>query len=206
MGKYGSKYRYGKKHIVYKYVLNNEVIYIGKSDVGLNRLYDHGKSGDNIDKKYWDEINHAEIFYAEMADARMTDIYESELIRRYHPKCNRAKMHDWDGIALPEPFWTHFNSGADKRIVELEKEIDVMKKTLEDTQHESKYFETQYHRLMDSVDSYMDQINALGFKYEAIKAKYNWAVKMIGKMAEERVNAGCEVCAKWLRDECSQKQ
>ena len=45
-------------HCVYKYVLDDEIIYIGKTDRNLEqRLSQHGKSGDNIDSQAWDDIN-----------------------------------------------------------------------------------------------------------------------------------------------------
>ena len=101
-----------QKHIVYKFVYNNEIIYIGKSDVGFSRIHDHGKVGDNIRESGWNEINSSDIYYAEMLDSRMTDIFESELIRRYKPKYNVAKTSDWAGIPLPEPTWILYNASS----------------------------------------------------------------------------------------------
>jgi hypothetical protein len=96
-------------HYVYKYVFNGEIIYIGKCDSDLDqRLAQHGKSGDNIDKKYWDDINASDIYYCTLANATMSDVVESELINRHKPKCNTAKMSDWDGLKLPEPNWKKY--------------------------------------------------------------------------------------------------
>lgn len=79
-------------HYVYKYVYNDEIIYIGKTDASLTRrLKDHGKSGDNIDSKYWDKINKSDIYYCYANNNIMSDVIESELIRRYKPVCNKAK-------------------------------------------------------------------------------------------------------------------
>lgn len=69
-------------HYVYKYVFNGEIIYIGKCDSDLDqRLAQHGKPGDNIDKKYWDDINASDIYYCTLANETMSDVVESELIR-----------------------------------------------------------------------------------------------------------------------------
>ena len=97
-------------HYIYKYVLNNNIIYIGKTDAGLeNRLSQHGKPGDNITKDAWEELNVSEIFYATMANATMADVVESELIRRYQPKYNKAKMDTaWAGLPFAEPEWTKY--------------------------------------------------------------------------------------------------
>lgn len=94
-------------HYVYKYVLDNEIIYIGKNDTDLySRLYQHGRSGDNIPQKAWDDINSSDIFYFETLDSNMSDFLESVLIHRHKPKYNSAKRGAWDGYdSIPEPDW-----------------------------------------------------------------------------------------------------
>lgn len=42
---------------VYKYVFNEKVIYVGIIKNLESRLSQHGRYGDNIDKKGWSEIN-----------------------------------------------------------------------------------------------------------------------------------------------------
>lgn len=101
-------------HYVYKYVLNGECLYIGKTDIDLvKRLKQHGVSGDNISSEYWGLINKADIYYTELVNATMSDVVESELIRRYKPKCNKAKMGDWSGIPFAEPPWIKFGKPAE---------------------------------------------------------------------------------------------
>ena len=96
-------------HYVYKYVYNGEIIYIGKADHGLEkRLYQHGRKGDNIPEKAWDEINASEIFYIKLPNKTMTDVVESELIRRYQPKYCISKKSDWCGIPFMEPEWVKY--------------------------------------------------------------------------------------------------
>lgn len=111
-------------HYVYKYVFNGEIIYIGKCDSDLDqRLGQHGKSGDNIDKKYWDDINASDIYYYTLANATMSDVVESELINRHKPKCNAAKMSDWDGLKLPEPNWKKYYKPEKVPFVKKEKDL-----------------------------------------------------------------------------------
>lgn len=96
-------------HYVYKYVLNDEIIYVGKCDGNLDsRLSQHGCKGDNIDAAAWNDIRASTVFYTELANSTMSDVVESELIRRYKPKYNRAKMSDWDGLTFPEPEWKKY--------------------------------------------------------------------------------------------------
>ena len=100
-------------HYVYKYVLNDEIIYIGKSnsDTLSDRLKYHGKMGDNIDASGWKDINVADIYYCELANAIMTDVVESELIRRYKPKYNKNKKSEWDGLDF-ELNWKKFDKSV----------------------------------------------------------------------------------------------
>lgn len=93
-------------HTVYKYVYNTEIIYIGKCDGSLSkRLSQHGKKGDNIPEDGHFEINNSDIYFIELPNRVMTDVVESELIRRYKPKYNKAKMSEWQGIPFAEPQW-----------------------------------------------------------------------------------------------------
>lgn len=98
------------KHAVYKYVYDNNIIYIGKADAGLEkRIRQHGKKGDNIPKEAWPEINKARIFYTVLSGSNMTDIVERELIRRYTPKYNvQFKSKEWDGLPIGEMEWHEY--------------------------------------------------------------------------------------------------
>lgn len=120
-------------HYVYKYVHNNEIIYIGKNDTDLySRLRQHGKYGDNIPEEGWDEINNSDIFYCELPNAIMSDVVESELIRRYKPKYNKAKMSEWCGIGFVEPEWKKaFEKNNDIVVKEKDIEISNLKAKLE---------------------------------------------------------------------------
>lgn len=92
-------------HYVYKYVYNNEIIYIGKNDTDLeNRIYQH-----KLEDKFKPYLQSCKIYYIELANRIMSDVIESELIRRYKPKLNVAKMSDWDGLEFKEPNWKLFN-------------------------------------------------------------------------------------------------
>lgn len=98
-----------KGHYVYKYVLNNEVIYIGKTDTSLDsRIAQHGKSGDNIPSSAWKDINSSDVYYVTLNNSTMSDVVESELIRRHKPKYNVAKKSDWSGLPFPEPKWIKY--------------------------------------------------------------------------------------------------
>lgn len=107
-------------HYVYKYVLNGEILYIGKTDGVLSRrLKQHGRKGDNIASEYWDEINKCDIYYISCANNIMSDVIESELIRRYKPKCNKAKLSEWSGLPFEEPSWELYKSVPERKNVLL---------------------------------------------------------------------------------------
>lgn len=90
-------------HYVYKYVHDDEIIYIGKNDTTLAaRVEQH-----NREEKFIPYLN-SKIYYIELANSIMSDVVESELIRRYKPKLNVAKTSDWSGLDFPEPDWKLF--------------------------------------------------------------------------------------------------
>lgn len=158
-------------HYVYKYVLNNECLYIGKTDKDLKvRLSQHGKPGDNIASDYWDEINKAKVYYCEFADRHMTDIYETELIRRHNPKYNKAKKSEWSGINLPEPVWCIYHAHEDLR---LRDEINSLKE-------ENKHLKSQ-------VDSLVKRCA----RCEDVKSS---ELQLILDEHEKALNKKCENC------------
>ena len=90
-------------HFVYKYVFNGEIIYIGKNNSKLEQRINQHK----YDEKFKPYCN-SKIYYIELANSVMSDIVESELIRRYKPKLNIAKMSEWSGLDFSEPEWKEF--------------------------------------------------------------------------------------------------
>lgn len=117
-------------HTVYKYVLNGSVLYIGKCDSKLSaRLRRHGRKGDNIPQTGFFEINAADIYYTQLPNRTMSDVVESELIRRYNPKYNKAKKSEWDGIPFAEPIWKPYriNGHINSDILESKKQSPTNK-------------------------------------------------------------------------------
>lgn len=107
------------KHYVYKYVLDDEVIYVGRTKNLDVRVYFHGKSGDNITSDGRDEINRADVYYSLVANELMADVIESELIRRYKPKYNKMKKSNWDGIDFVEPNWTRYVRPTEHKVPQV---------------------------------------------------------------------------------------
>lgn len=93
---------------VYKYVLNDEIIYIGKATNLDARIRQHARPGDNIPPEAWPDLRRAIIYYYETPNEIMADVVESELIRRYLPKWNRAKKSEWAGLHFPEPAFKEY--------------------------------------------------------------------------------------------------
>ena len=100
--------RYG----VYKFVLNEEIIYIGKADNGIaSRINQHGKSGDNIAEEGWTEINASDIYFIVCPSDKVTEFIEYHLLKRYKPKWNDPRTYngsEWDAFPLEEPEWTKY--------------------------------------------------------------------------------------------------
>lgn len=115
-------------HYVYKYVLNDEIIYIGKCDSILNnRISQHGKLGDNISPDAWKDINKSDIYYITLANSVMSDVVESELIRRYTPKYNVAKKTKWSGLPFVEPEWEKYERKSNNSKKQVNVELRTMR-------------------------------------------------------------------------------
>ncbi len=82
-------------HYVYKYVLNDEIIYIGKNDTNLQtRIMSHETS--RVDKLYGFRKKFGKdltIYYAKVSNKLQSDLLESFLIDKYKPKFNEAKKY-----------------------------------------------------------------------------------------------------------------
>ena len=93
---------------VYKYVLNDEIIYIGKSNQeNFNRLRQHGNGNesDNIPVAAHREIDAAKIYIAGFESALVTDAIESLLIQKYRPKYNVRVTNTYEGLDCGEIKW-----------------------------------------------------------------------------------------------------
>lgn len=100
---------------VYQFVDGKEVLYIGKSDRSdFKRIREHGKNHDNIPKEAHERINHADIYITLLCNSTMSDVVESELIRRYRPPYNKAKQSEWSGLDFPEIKWIPFRINGEE--------------------------------------------------------------------------------------------
>ena len=115
---------------VYKFVYNDEIIYIGKCDTqSFNRVYAHGKNGDNIDPIGWDEINESDIYYTPLFNNIMSDVIESALIKKFQPKYNKSKTTcDWNGFDVPNLEWIQIRDGRKATIEKLKAKNEELHK------------------------------------------------------------------------------
>ena len=143
-------------HYVYKFVLNDEILYIGKSDrQSFDRIYQHGKPGDNICESAWKDINNSDIYYAPLYNEVMSDVVESELIRRYKPKFNIGKTKTkWCGIELSDVNWIPLRVAAIDEVRELKEENALLTKKLKCKVGEIK-------NLIDQIDNMQMQLSAM---------------------------------------------
>ena len=93
---------------IYKYVENNEIIYIGQT-VSIHRRIDEHRS--SSDKLYNFQ---GEIYYFECNNKIEMDSYEYFLINKYHPKYNVLYNNDNLSLNIEEPIWIKYNSSSPK--------------------------------------------------------------------------------------------
>lgn len=85
------------KYYIYKYIVNNEIVYIGQSTNLKRRISEH-----KIDKL---KNLKATIYYFECQNRTAMNSWEYNLINKYHPKYNSALKDDNTNINIEEPKW-----------------------------------------------------------------------------------------------------
>ena len=97
---------------LYKYVLGDQIIYVGIASVLKRRIQKHGKQGDNIPESFWEDIKKADVYYAEVDTTEIAQLYEADLVNKYNPKYNKNKRNII-GSFLPEPQWKKYSENSD---------------------------------------------------------------------------------------------
>jgi excinuclease UvrABC nuclease subunit len=99
---------------IYKYVYNNKIIYIGKSD---SSIYNRIKTHINEDK-FQPYLKECKIYYFVTSNPAETKVYETYLIDKYKPILNVIDKYV-DGACvfnIPEPNWILYEEKIFKQI------------------------------------------------------------------------------------------
>lgn len=123
------------EHYVYKYLWNNQVIYIGKVDSDLQRrVEEHAK-----EEKFQPYLDQSDIFCIPLVNQTETTFLELYLINKYKPILNfAAKYEGISNIQVQEPPWIPYSkyletkkrtSDTDK-LQNIQKEIVFWKQVL----------------------------------------------------------------------------
>lgn len=88
------------KYYIYKYVINNEIVYIGQTANLENRIKQH----ENDKLKNLQAI----IYYFECNNKTAANSWEYNLINKYHPKYNIALKNENINIKIQEPKWIFY--------------------------------------------------------------------------------------------------
>lgn len=129
-------------HYVYKYVYDDEIIYIGKNDTDLiTRIKQH-----EYEVKFRPYID-SEIYYIELSNKAESKALETLLINKYKPKLNIAdKYSGCSFLNFEEPGWEKLNKliqkntakndsikkdNVKRRISEINREKKKLKKELD---------------------------------------------------------------------------
>lgn len=86
-------------HYVYKYILDEEIIYIGKNDTNLSdRIYFHEHTKTDSLYGYQNKYPQLQILFTEVENKIQSELLESLLIDKYKPVLNKAKKYDGTGF------------------------------------------------------------------------------------------------------------
>lgn len=105
---------------IYKYIRNNEIIYIGKT-INLTRRHKEHLKEDKF--KQSDEL-----WYFTCKNKHLMDVYEIAFINKYHPILNIADNYNNINFDVEEPEWIKYN-----------KNINIVKNNNIDNNNTKKY-------------------------------------------------------------------
>lgn len=140
---------------VYKYVLNDEILYIGKSYLeSFNRLrtHGHGNKSDNIPVSAHAEIDKADIYIATFSSPQTVDVLESLLINKYKPKYNVRIPNPYEGLEPAEIEWISLK--------DLQNNF-LHTPTLNEVLHDNQYLRTHNKCLLDQIEEYRSENETL---------------------------------------------
>lgn len=89
-------------YFVYKYVYNEEIIYVGKTDSSLI-----GRIKNHANEEKFQKYKNAEIYYIELSNSAETKAVEALLINKYKPRLNIVDKYDSISpfLKFDEPEW-----------------------------------------------------------------------------------------------------
>lgn len=115
-----------KEHGLYKYVYNEQIIYIGKSNSNIkNRINGHKR-----ESKFRPYLDKAEIYVCKLPNSTETDLMEKALINRYKPILNVEfnRLGFSSLISVQEPKWEKYCDWLNSKQIEAEKKAKEYKK------------------------------------------------------------------------------
>lgn len=158
---------------VYKYVFDGKIIYIGKCDREIYKRIEEHKN----EKKFKPFIGNVQIYYASVANSTMSDAVESELIRRYKPELNVAKMSDWDGIEFVEPKWKLLTEQEVKKEKKEKKKKPLTSKQIENRR---KKIEEKEEMLKLAIEFYEKHLKGAEIKTKQEKHYTAYIIELHG--------------------------
>ena len=115
-------------HYVYKYVLDDEIVYIGKNDTDLHsRIYQH-----TLEDKF-QPVKDAQIYYIELQNSVESRVMEELLINKYKPVLNIVSKQRGLSISFEEPPWREYAAPKKPKKKQKPKTGSVGIKTLWDS-------------------------------------------------------------------------
>lgn len=132
-----------KEHYLYKYVYNNQIIYIGKTNNSLQqRIYAHAN-----ESKFQPYVKESKIYIMELANSTEVNALEMLLINKYQPLLNYADKHDkTTNIKFEELTWNTYQSYLDNHCNDV---ID------------RRYIQTQITRCVSTMSKLNNQLLSL---------------------------------------------
>lgn len=132
-------------YYIYKYVYNDEIIYIGKTDSDLKgRIKCHSK-----EYQFQKYLSDAKIFYYECKNPAHTAILEIYYINKYKPILNKAMKYDDDlDIYIKDVDWIPIDESTTTTFRQISKPTERLK-IIEERIKAITYFYRLYRKIKE---------------------------------------------------------
>lgn len=138
------------KYYVYKYVVDNEIIYIGLTNDISRRIAEHA-SGEGLEEKFLPYLSECEIYYHECGnDVEMRSL-EKLLINMYKPKLNIIDMQYGACTVSLQMDWILFSGFNSNEYYAIMKELTQCQKQIQSNETRISAYQEKQQLLYDKV-------------------------------------------------------
>ncbi len=136
------------KFYVYKYVNNNTIIYIGKTDDIARRVAEHA-SGQGLEEKFLPYLEESDIYFHECGNEIEMSALERLLINQFKPKLNVVDAGGCISTVSIDMDWSYYNANQYDGNAEIERVVSQCQKNIASNETRIRTYQEECKKLQD---------------------------------------------------------